>query len=76
MIMIISGALGHIDTLHVDWHLLAKWQVRPFSKLSNKPRSYDPLSGVFPKNYRNVLDTDFAKSFLAGSRGSKNKRVN
>ena len=22
-----SGALAHIDTLHVDWHLQAKWQV-------------------------------------------------
>ena len=22
-----SGALAHIDTLHVDWHLMAKWQV-------------------------------------------------
>ena len=27
MIMIFSGALAHIDTLHVDWHLGANWQV-------------------------------------------------
>ena len=26
--MIFSGALAHIDTLHVDWHLGADWQVR------------------------------------------------
>ena len=26
--VIFSGALAHIDTLHVDWHLLADWQVR------------------------------------------------
>ena len=25
-----SGALGHIDTLHVDWHRMAKWQVLEF----------------------------------------------
>jgi len=24
--LVLSGALAHIDTLHVDWHLQAKWQ--------------------------------------------------
>jgi len=24
--LVLSGALAHIDTLHVDWHLLADWQ--------------------------------------------------
>lgn len=36
--MIISGALAHIDTLHVDWHLSINWQVplflETFSSLS------------------------------------------
>ena len=26
--LISSGALAHIDTLHVDWHLSDTWQVR------------------------------------------------
>ena len=29
IIMIISGAIAYIDTLHVDWHLRISWQVLP-----------------------------------------------
>ena len=24
--LVMSGALGHLSSLHVDWHLLAGWQ--------------------------------------------------
>ena len=25
--LVMSGALAHLDTLHVDWHLIPDWQV-------------------------------------------------
>jgi len=24
--LVLSGAIGHLDTLHVDWHTMASWQ--------------------------------------------------
>ena len=26
-VLLLSGAIAHIDSLHVDWHLWADWQV-------------------------------------------------
>ena len=74
--MIFSGALAHIDTLHVDWHLDLKWQVLLFLLLVFAWRKQIFEKCCFLFNLLRFLDSwlPWRTIFLQGSGGSENKR--
>ena len=41
--LVMSGALRHLDSLHVDWHLGTYWQV------------YKTIVEIIKKNARNIF---------------------